>query len=67
MTRSCTERNYQGRPIDVDFHSTAGLYVAIFKDEYDGAPDSRDPVGLGRSEEAAVADLIEQDKEREHG
>jgi hypothetical protein len=62
-----TERNYQGRPITVDFCSTPGLYAAIFKNEYDGAEDSRSPIGWGRTEDEAVADLIEQAEEREHG
>lgn len=54
---SDTPRVHQGRPISVDFDSTPGLYVATF-DNYDGALDSNHPVGLGRTEDAAVADLI---------
>ena len=57
-----TERTHQGRPISVDWDSTPALYVAIFSEEYDGAIDSHHPVGLGRTEEEAVADLIERDE-----
>ena len=56
---------HRGRPISVDFHSTPQIYSAIFTNEYDGAPDSNHPVGLGKTEEAAVAALIEQDEERQ--
>lgn len=54
---------YQGRPIAVHFESMPGMYIAIFDQEYDGAPDSRNPVGMGKTEEAAVADLIEQEEQ----
>lgn len=40
-------------------------WYAIDDDTYDGAPDSHDPVGWGRTEEAAIADLMEQIAERE--
>jgi hypothetical protein len=36
-------------------------------DEYDGATDSHHPVGYGRTEEEAVADLQEQLNERASG
>jgi hypothetical protein len=35
-------------------------WSAIDDDTYDGAPDSHCPVGRGRTEIEAVADLIEQ-------
>jgi cephalosporin hydroxylase len=54
-------RSYRGRPISVDWHSTPGVYIAIFSQEYDGAPDSRNPVGYGKNPDEAVADLIEAD------
>jgi hypothetical protein len=58
-------RSYRGRPISVEYHGgVPGLYVAIFENEYDGAPDSRSPMGYGKTEEAAVADLIEQDADQ---
>lgn len=63
---SATPRSHQGRPIGVDFASTPQLYVAIFEQEYDGAPDSNSPMGFGKTEDEAVADLIEKDEER-HG
>lgn len=57
-----TDRSYQGRPIRVDWCSTPALYMALFSDEYDGAPDAGfQPMGFGKTEDAAVADLIEQD------
>ena len=40
------------------------FWVAIFSDEYDGAPDSHSPVGLGKTQDEAVADLIEKDGEQ---
>lgn len=35
-------------------------WSAIVPDEYDGAPDSNCPIGRGPTEEAAIADLLEQ-------
>jgi hypothetical protein len=55
-------RNHNGRPISVQWESTPAIYSAIFSDEYDGAPDSRNPVGYGKTEEEAVANLIENDE-----
>ena len=55
--------SHQGRPISVDWQSTPALFQALFSDEYDGAPDAGfQPVGYGKTEAAAVADLIEQDE-----
>jgi hypothetical protein len=34
-------------------------WSAVF-DGYDGAPDSHDPIGRGRTEQDAIADLVEQ-------
>ena len=56
------DRNHQGRPISVDFHSTPQVYSAIFSQEYDGATDSRHAMGFGRTEEEAIANLIEHDE-----
>lgn len=39
-------------------------YYAIDRDTYDGAPDARSPIGHGETEAEAVADLMEQIKER---
>jgi hypothetical protein len=59
-----TEHN--GRPISVEWQSTPALYMAIFREEYDGAPDAGfQPVGFGKTEAEAVADLMEQDNERD--
>jgi hypothetical protein len=55
-------RAYQGRPIRVEWESTPALYSAVFDQEYDGAPDSHSPRGFGRTEDAAVADLIDQEE-----
>ena len=52
---------YQGRPISFEWHGTPQLYVAYFEQEYDGATDSHHPIGFGRTEDEAVADLIEKD------
>lgn len=61
-----TAPEYQGRPIAVSWQSTPALWMAYFAHEYDGAPDAGfQPVGYGKTEEAAVADLIEM--EEEHG
>jgi hypothetical protein len=57
------KHEYQGRPISVHWESTPAIYAAIFHNEYDGAPDSNHPIGYGRTEEAAVADLIEKEQE----
>ena len=54
---------HQGRKITVD-DQYPGYYVALFSDEYDSAIDSRHPVGMGKTEGEAVADLISQDEER---
>jgi hypothetical protein len=35
-------------------------WSAIDDDTYDGAPDSRCPVGYGKTEEDAIADLMQQ-------
>lgn len=59
---------YQGRVIQTEHvyppiperHSD---WSAIFKGEYDGAPDSHSLIGRGPTEQAAIADLIEQDEE----
>jgi hypothetical protein len=42
-------------------------WCAVDDDTYDGAPECRCPIGYGRTEEAAIADLIEQIAEREDG
>jgi hypothetical protein len=57
------EHSYQGRPIEVIFHTTPMLYLAYFRNEYDGATDSRNPVGYGNTEEEAVVDLIQADSD----
>jgi hypothetical protein len=61
------KRTYQGRPISVDFHSTPQLYAAIFTNEYCGCEECRgkQPIGFGRTEDAAVAALIEQEQEND--
>lgn len=49
--------------VDLNWQSTPQLWMATF-DNYDGAPDSKHPVGLGKTPGEAVADLFEQDYER---
>lgn len=39
-------------------------WSAIDSDTYDGAPDSRSPMGVGATEAEAIADLMEQIEER---
>lgn len=56
--------DHHGRSILVKWESTPALYSAIFEQEYDGATDSRHPVGLGQEMHQAVADLIEHDEDR---
>ena len=56
--------SHQGRPIRVEYHSTPQLYVAVFDQEYDGAPDSHHTMGYGARDIDAVADLIDKDEER---
>jgi hypothetical protein len=51
----------EGRPISFEWHSTPQLWSAIFKDEYDGAPDSRSPMGFGKTKAEAIADLLDKD------
>ena len=58
------QHTYQGRPISLEFHGTPQLWCAVFKDEYDGAPDAGfQPMGFGKTKEEAVADLIERDQD----
>lgn len=52
-----------GRKIVTEFETTPRLWSAVF-DNYDGAPDSHHPMGFGQTELSAVADLLEQDRER---
>lgn len=40
-------------------------WTAVTSD-YDGAPDSRSPIGLGLTEQAAIESLVEQIEERAH-
>ncbi len=56
---------YQGRPIATEWHSTPPAYIAYFADEYDGAVDSRHSIAFGRTEDEAVAALIEIESDRE--
>jgi hypothetical protein len=62
MTDRSRTPSERGRPISVELQSALALYSAIFKDEYDGAPDSKHQMGFGKTKEAAIADLIEQDR-----
>lgn len=55
--------SFGGRQISVEWHSTPRLFVAYFTQEYDGAIDSHHPVGFGKTEQEAVADLREQAEE----
>lgn len=48
------------RPISTFFNV---YWTAIFENEYDGAPDSRSLIGWGKTEQAAIDDLLEQDAE----
>lgn len=49
--------------IDFSWQSTPQLWAAMRKD-YDGAIDSKCPIGFGRTKEEAAADLIEQEDGR---
>lgn len=40
-------------------------WCAVDDDTYDGAPECHCPIGYGETEEAAIADLLEQIAERE--
>jgi hypothetical protein len=51
---------YQGRPISVHLDTTPMLYVATFRNEYDGSG----PMGFGKTEAEAIAHLIEQEEEQ---
>lgn len=42
-----------------EWHSTPQLWSAVF-DGYDGAPDSKHPMGFGKTKEEAADDLIEK-------
>ena len=65
MANPSTDYVYNSRPIAVTWESTPALYSAIFSNEYDGAPDAGfQPMGFGKTEAEAVADLIEQDADR---
>ncbi len=55
---------HQGRPIDVDFDSTPQLYLATFPNEYCGCGCLRGLVGMGKTQDQAVADLIEKDDQQ---
>jgi hypothetical protein len=48
--------------INYSWQSTPQLWMAVF-DNYDGAIDSKHPVGFGRTKEEAAADLIEKEAE----
>ena len=53
--------NYEYPPIPIrDFD-----WSAIDDDTYDGAEDSHCPIGWGRTEEEAIADLMQQILENE--
>ena len=39
-------------------------WCAFDADSYDGAPDARSPIGYGRTEAEAIADLHDQLEER---
>lgn len=41
-------------------HTDHPLYWTAVTGDYDGAPDSRSPVGLGNTEQAALDDLLEK-------
>lgn len=61
MGGRCSHCDSRLRPISVEFHSTPQLYIAYFRDEYDGAPDSHHPMGFGKTEAEAIADLRSRD------
>ena len=61
-----TSRTHAGQRIELIWQSTPALWAAIFADSYDGAEDSHCPMGFGKTEDEAVADLIEMaDPQRE--
>jgi hypothetical protein len=47
--------------ITFEWHSTPALWVAT-RPDYDGAPDSHCPIGVGRTKTEAAADLLEQER-----
>jgi hypothetical protein len=46
--------------IEYSWHSTPQLWCAT-RPGYDGAPDANCPIGFGKTEEEAAADLIEME------
>lgn len=42
-----------------------GMWTAVDDDTYDGAPDGRNEIGYGQTPEAAIADLLELQREND--
>ena len=42
-----------------------GFGYSAVREDYDGAPDSHHPIGIGRTKDAAVADLLVAEELRE--
>lgn len=57
----CPHCDSRLRPVATEWHSTPQFYVAYFRDEYDGALDSKHPMGFGKTEAEAIADLHDQE------
>lgn len=51
--------------IELSFNDTPQEWQALRPNQYDGAPDSHSPIGRGKTPIAALADLLEQEMERE--
>ena len=56
----------KGHKIITSWQSTPQLWMAVF-DNYDGAIDSRHPMGFGKSEMDSVADLLQQERDGSGG
>jgi hypothetical protein len=51
----------KGHKIITSWQSTPQLWMAVF-DNYDGAVDSKHPMGFGKTEAQAVEDLLEHEQ-----
>lgn len=51
--------------IQLAFDSTPQLWSALRPNEYDGAPDGGGIIGWGKTPVIALADLLEQELDRE--
>lgn len=59
-TNSAMTETVRDDDMDFSWQSTPQLWAAMRKD-YDGAIDSKCPIGFGKTKEEAAADLIERE------